>query len=574
MADQVGNDGDGLLLLELGIDTDESEFEKAKLLLEDLRGGMEDLSVGVDLGGLISGLRTAATVLKGIVDVWNSLENKALDVSFTTNDYISYNLSPGQRQNISNRLSNSKVAANFGLTDTNVFDNLDSIIKTQAEVMKHGKLNDTDATSLQQLGMLLGNPALQGSNLAGLFTNNSVTSVYETLTSALADAYRLAYSKPENSKERENILQYIKNVEKTPFISPEASHYIGFMTEPNSPDYARSGNPMYRFFNSSPEDEGVYLEKLQKRSANAAANAEDLNTLTSEIKESTNQLSVVLYNALAEDFVIPGAKVVKKISDTLSGKKMFNYAPGGSYTLEAYEAGFVDEFVRTVQSANKVTFVGVSDSLSGALASHFGLSSNWVENADLGQRAKTLVENIKPGDALSTELAFYELMRLGNVDYAKTAQDATVYAMDNIVRKYGKTDFKQYKKQGELYSAIAKEMTNPNSKFYMGDGGILDIYAMMYENDLFDTALFGNNNTQRFLDTMAEVFKNTKMSELGKYYGFSGDTDITKAKVVNVGTKKNPDFRLRVTIEDKKTNTEREETYTSDELIQGIKATF
>ena len=216
----------------------------------------------------------------------------------------------------------------------------------------------------------------------------------------------------------------------------------------------------------------------------------------------------------------------------------------------------------------------MDDSLKGALASHFGLSSNWVENADLGQRAKTLIGNIKPGSALSTELAFYELMRLGNVEYADTAQDATVYAMDNIVRKYSKTDFKQYKKQGELYSAIAKEMTNPNSKFYMGDGGILDIYAMMYENDLFDTAMFGNNNTQRFLDTMAEVFKNTKMAEIGKYYGFSGDTDITKAEVVNMGNKKNPDFRLRVTIEDKKTNTTREEIYSADELIEGIKATF
>lgn len=558
MADQVGNDGDGLLLLELGIDTDESEFEKAKLLLEDLRGGMDDLSMGVDLGGLISGLRTAATVLKGIVDVWNSLENKALDVSFTTNDYIAYNLSPGQRQNISNRLNNSKVAANFGLTDTNVLDNLDAIIKTQAEVMKHGKLNDTDATSLQQLGMLLGNPALQGSNLAGLFTDNSATSIYETLTSALADAYRLAYSKSENSKERENILQYIKNVEKTPFISPEASHYIGFMTEPNSPDYARSGNPMYRFFNSSTEDEGPYMKILNAQGVRASSNAEDLGVIKAEVDEFFDTGKVIFHNALSESVVLPFMTGVRAITDTLSGKKMKAKPP-----LEAYSKGaFTQAIVSTFDMTNS-TLNAIDKQTVGGLASHFGLSSNWVDNQDMGERVKAILSGMDAKDPLSTELTFYELMRLGSANYGYTAKDATAYAISQIGAKYGKTEFKGKKTQKDLNTAVAQSMMDPNSRFYVGSGGFLDIYEMLYRNEVL--------SEKEFLDTMGEVFKNTKMKELGEYYGYKGATDITDAKIVK---SKDGTFKLEVTIKDTKTGEVMKDTYTSDELVQGIKATF
>ena len=96
----ISNNDDGTLLLELGVDVDENSFDRAKKSLEDLREGMEDLSMDLDLGNFLSGLRTAASVLKGIVDMWNALENKALEVSFSTNDYLPYNITPGQRQNI------------------------------------------------------------------------------------------------------------------------------------------------------------------------------------------------------------------------------------------------------------------------------------------------------------------------------------------------------------------------------------------------------------------------------------------------------------------------------------------
>ena len=556
------NSDDGLLLLELGIEPDEDEFRKATLLLEDLRKHLDDFSLNLDLGSLLSGLRTAGSILKGIVDMWNSLENKALDVSFSTNDYLPYNITPGQRQNIENRLSESKVAAHFGVTSENVLSTLSNIISTQGNPNVLGDLNNKDVIALGSLGHLLNNPQLQGSNLSKFFTDNSTSYVYETLTSALADAYRLAYSKPEGSEERERILQYIKKVEETPYISPEVSHYISFMTEPNSPDYAHSGNPIYRFFNSGVEDEGPYMDRLQKSSVRTAANSEDIATTWSEAKEAVNQTVVSLVNALQEDVVLPFSTAVQTVTDAISGKKM---RPGvfGSPSMELF-GGFNNKFNRALLRTTETTINSMDKSLVGSLASHFGLSSNWVENTDMGARAKSIFSGIDLNDPLSTELGFYELMRLSTSDYEKTAKDATAFAIEQIGAKYGKTTFKDYKSTTSLNSAIAKSMLDSNSSFYVGNGGFLDIYNMLYRNDVI--------NEKQFLDVMADVFKNTKMNEIGAFLGYSGTTDITKAEVVK--DKATGLFKLEVTIKDAKTGELSKGTYTSEELANGIKASY
>lgn len=554
----ISNNDDGTLLLELGVDADENSFDNARRLLEDLRGDMEDLSMDFDLGNFLSGLRTAASVLKGIVDMWNALENKALDISFSTSDYLPYNITPGQRQNIENRLSESKVAAHFGVTSDNVLKTLDNIIATQGRVENLGKLNDEDAIALQELGDLLKNSQLQANGLRGFFTDSTTSYVYETITGALADAYRLAYSKPEGSSERQRILEYIKNVEKTPFVSPEVSHYISFMTEPNSPDYAHSGNPVYRFFNSGVEDEGVYIDKLNKAGVRAAANSEDLATTMSEIKESVNSGILTLFNTLAESVALPLTTTVQSITDVLSKKKMNGKAP-----LEAFNTGSIDKFNRWATRRSDVTLSAIDKTLVGGLASHFGLSSNWVENQNMGERVQSILSHMNTNDPLSTELSFYELMRLGSTNYEDTAKDATAFAIEQIGAKYGKTEFKGKKSTKDLNTAVAQSMMDPNSRFYVGSGGFLEIYEMLYRNEIL--------SEKAFLDTMGEAFKNTKMKELGNYFGYQGATDITEAKVVK---DKDGTFKLDVTIKDTKTGEVMKDTYTSDELVNGIKANF
>ena len=555
----ISNNDDGTLLLELGVKADENSFDQAKLLLEDLRNGMEDLSMDLDLGNFLSGLRTAASVLKGIVDMWNALEDKALDVSFSTNDYLPYNITPGQRQNIENRLSESKVAEHFGVTSENVLSTLSNIISTQGNPNVLGDLNDKNVIALSSLGNLLGNAQLQGSNLSKFFTDNTTSYVFETITGALADAYRLAYSKPEGSEERQRILQYIKKVEETPFVSPEVSHYIAFMTEPNSPDYAHSGNPVYRFFNSGTEDEGVYMDKLNKAGVVASANAEDLAVVKSEIKESVNGSILNLYNILAEGVALPFATGVQTITDTLSGKKMKAKMP-----LEAFNTGMIDKFNREMMGQSDITLTAIDKSLVGGLASHFGLSSNWVENQDMGARVQSILSNLNDRDPLSTELTFYELMRLGSTNYEDTAKDATAYAIEQIGAKYGKTEFKGKKSRQALNTAVAQSMMDSNSRFYVGSGGFLEIYEMLYRNEIL--------SEKEFLDTMGEVFKNTKMKELGNYYGYQGATDITDYRIVK--DKETGTFKLEVTIKDTKTGEVLKDTYTSDQLVNGIKANF
>ena len=154
-------------------------------------------------------------------------------------------------------------------------------------------------------------------------------------------------------------------------------------------------------------------------------------------------------------------------------------------------------------------------------------------------------------------------MRLGSTNYEDTAKDATAFAIEQIGAKYGKTEFKGKKSAQDLNTAVAKSMMDPNSRFYVGSGGFLEIYEMLYRNEIL--------SEKAFLDTMGEAFKNTKMKELGNYYGYQGATDITDYKVVK---EKDGTFKLEVTIKDTKTGEVMKDVYTSEELVNGIKANF
>ena len=578
MADAIGNDNDGLLLLELGIESDENEFDKARKQLEDLRGDLDDLEFDIDFSNLLSGLKSLGTAIKGIVDMWNSLESKTIDVAFSTNDYLPYNISAGQRQNIENRLAESKVAEKFGLSSDNFLGTLDSIINTQAKVKNQGKLNDSDATSLQQLGMLLNLPALQGSNLAGLFTDNSTTYVSDLITNALADAYRLAYSKPEGSEERQEVLKYIKNVEDTPFVTPEMSHYIAFMVNPNNPTYAKSGNPMNRFFSASVEDEGRYMENLQKWSMKAVEYSEDMSVLKSEIGEGADTFKTVLYNYLSETLVLPVLKNSSALVSALSGKRRIReYVPEHTDALTYGLENTADPFHRTV--------TGNVDNLS-ALTARFGLSSNWVVNSDTQQRilrisdASSLPHNASYKDnVLANELRFYELMKLSDMDYEGMAQNTIQWAIQNIFSthtkdfEYGRKSSTGFKNIGDSYNAISKELLNPSSQYYIGeDSGFASIYAMMYRTGSFNKD--SSKNQKEYLETMAKAFENTKMGELHKFFGLDDyGTDITNAKVIKEGKGKDQTFKLELTIKEEG-KADKTMYLTADELAQAVKASY
>ena len=87
------------------------------------------------------------------------------------------------------------------------------------------------------------------------------------------------------------------------------------------------------------------------------------------------------------------------------------------------------------------------------------------------------------------------------------------------VRKQTLTKFYDYEEFQKRYISRNTGITAEN--FYER---IKMIHDMKLDNrDKFE---------KEFLDTMGEVFKNTKMKELGDYYGYKGATDITDTKII------------------------------------------
>lgn len=563
--DNTNSSDSELLLLELGISADKSEFDKAKLLLEDLREDMQDMDVSFSLDNLNAGLRTAGTILKGLVDSWNSLKDKTITVAYATNNYLPYNLDPGTRQNIENRLNESTVAQKFGVTPETVLSDLSGIIAKQGQTKMLGHfVSDEDANALYQLGSKLNDPRFQGENLSRIFTDASSVDIYKSITDMLANAYREAYKLPDKSEERQEWLKLISNVLATPYVNKSVGELIAFYTEPDNPTYSKSGDPMSRYFSASVEDDGKYMQRLKKWQQNAIDLATDIDLLVSEAKESVSTARTGFFNAVGENVVLPLLKNVVTLTDVLSGKRMST-----RHEMELFpNIGSQD----THHSLGDLTLGYVDRETEARLASRFGLSANWVEGAKDPTVKQEKLLSIDTGDALANELRMYELMRMSQSTYEIDAKGMLDYA---VARVGAKSEFdvgrkKKYKTPYEAYTAVGQELLDPNSKYYIGEeGNFFDVYTMLYKTGSLsdrDTA-----NTKLYLQAIARMFENTKRKELSSFYGenFSSPTDITKAEVKNVGSITKPDYRLVITIkEDGKTD--REYPLTAEQLASGV----
>ena len=595
MASKTNNNDDGLLLLELGIDIEQNDFDRARQQLKLLQGSLTDLTSNIGLGSLLDGLRTAASLLRGLIQSWNSLEDKAINVVYNTQDYLPYNLTPGERQNISNRISSSKLADQFGITPDTILNDLSNIISEQRKTTQAGKVNDENWTAVYQLSNYMGDSRFMASNLSDMLTFNPATVVYSGLTDMLANAYRKAYSLPENSSQREQILQLIKGVEESPYISPNVGHFESLMTEPNVPIYGQMGDPMSRLLSAGIEDEGAYMERLQKKSGTATSVSSDLDYLRSENSEAWDQLALSLYNFFGKNVAIPLNKLNKEVTDLFTGKSMSSiWSQGlngrlllGATGLEFLGAG-EDINWSAIVSAQKRKALDRTSNLDvgvlggadlSALQYRFGVSSNWVEGVTpVDEKVAQILSHSSKNSAITNELAYYELARLGQSTYGTDVSLLLDYAVGQIANqeefKFGRKH--QYKTPQEARAAIINELMNPFSKYYIGaEGGFASVYSMLYATGSF--ASNSKDNEKEFLQTMAKVFENTKMSELRNFYGDTVvplDQDITSANVKNTGSMFSPDWRLELTIKDEKTGETRKEIYTADQLFNGMKATY
>lgn len=566
MAKHKKHDSDELIIVELGLSTNLSDFDKAKDAVEDLKDSMEDLSVKVGAIDLDLGLRGAATVLKGLIDSWNSLKDKTITVAYATNNYLPYNLDPGTRQNIENRLNESTVAQKFGVTPDTVLSDLSGIIAKQGQTKMLGHfVSDEDANALYQLGEKLNDPRFQGENLSRIFTDASSVDIYKSITDMLANAYREAYKLPNKSEERQEWLKLIANVLATPYVNKAVGELIAFYTEPDNPTYSKSGDPMSRYFSASVEDDGKYMQRLKKYQQEAVELATDMDLVTSEIKESWDTIRTTTFDLVGETVVLPLLKNVVTLTDVLSGKRMST-----RHGMELYH--------HSIQQNKEgvfgdVTLGHVARETEAQLAGKFGLSANWVEGADNITDKQERLLNVDTGNALTNELKMYELMRMSQSTYEIDAAAVVDYAVARVGShkdefSYGRN--KPYKDINEMYTAVGKELLDPSSKYYIGnEGNFFDVYTMLYRTGSLserDTA-----NTKMYLQAIARMFENTKRKELSSFYGenFSSPTDITSAKVENVGSITKPDYRLTITIkEDGKAD--QEYTLTAEQIASGV----
>lgn len=611
MADSDGSftGQDEQLLLEFGIDSDKNSFDEARDLLKELSEGLEDITSDISLGDLLSSLRQAAEILKGAVDLWNSLEDKALTVGYTALNYLPYNLDTATRQNITNRVESSKLADKFDISPSTILNDLDRIITEQSKIMVQGKNYSPEpliavtrlAEKVGRTEFALGTEdSFDGSNLAKLITETPALEFYSDLTGMLADAYRLAYSYPSKSTEREELLQFIKQAEQTPFVSKEVGQYISEMTEPNVPGYSKKDNPAELFWARTAEDdeEGEYIKQLKARSGKALSLSTDMDIKKSEAKETTNQLTLRAYNFLAEQLVLPFLDSYTMMGQFLSGKKqtynpfenfeftdkqswknLINWMKGRKERLELFNA-VPGSFNSTLAESVKIlSYIDKAEDPT-YIPGRFALSENWVEGRkDSVERKQKLLKSVPSEDInqeVGQELALYEVMRMGRLTYQQDAKLSMAYYMQAVADDpYFKEDFRKGRNSSEKringYTAIANAIADPSSPYYLPpDTGFLPIYNRLYETN--------NLTPDEYLKTIAEAFVNTDIAQMNKLYGAgtTTGTDIVSATVGQSYTKEGkPELNLILTIkeEDKEGNIHtRNETISFNEVYNTVKS--
>lgn len=564
MADKAKSE-DSTLLLELGIQSDITEFDKARDLIVSLKDSMEDLSFNLPLDGLISGLKSAVEVLRGLVQTWNTLEDKAIDITYNTNNYLPYNISPGQRQNISNRIAESRIAEKFGITEDTILTDLSNIISEQSKVNVLGEAySPAPFIAVTRLADKLGVSGFSGNDIADMMLHMPTDEVYGKLTGLLSTAYRKAYTYEDSSREREDLLQFIKQVLETSFIDEKIGDYLAFMTMPENPTYGVSGNPIYRYFGATIEDEGLYMDALKKKGAKATEYSEDLSTLSSEAKESVNQAVLTVSNVLNEYVAIPFMKNLVMLTDIIGGKRE---APSIKEVPEVMTAKQYMEWVSGLGNYGGMgTYARASEQDTAYFARRFGLSSNWVVMEDAIKRKNSILESL-PEDSLSQELGAYEIWRMGLTTYEQDAKVATADAIEKLMSsKYFRS---KYRNMNKRYKAVYEAIQDPESPYYLPESsGFLPIYSMLYST--------GAINEQTFLESMGKIFENTNMADIAKRYGIDYTTgkDIIKADVVSSGKGEDKVWSLNITLRDAATGEIYHDTLTADEIEKSINVSF
>lgn len=528
MPDAIGSNSDDLLLLTMRLATDDDSFDKARNKIKLLQNDLKDVSSGFDTSKFINGLNSAVQALRLAVNTWNALENKTIKTA-TSRDYIQYDLTPGQRQNLL-RIDNNKVAKEYNMTSGTVLNSLLSIGEQQAAIRFQGQ-NPDDKTwsSIYQLANAVGDPRFQKSSLSNMLTVNPSLTVFEGLTDMLHKAYKNMYATPEHSAERQKWQQLIDNVKKSPYIDDTIANYIAFMA--NKVDY----NPMYPMIQGDSRDAGTYGEKLDAKLKRSVNIHEGLSRVKSEFKETGEQFTVGLYNFLGTGFLNDAEDILSLVNALVPGRSI----SGASTTFEGSNIGTRWMYNKVYKEAART---GKFSTLAGLTAVGEG------SVLDQEERAKAFLGGYKESvtgespDAVAGELFLYEAMKLGTSNYANQTMQAFIAAQDKISKKIRKEgDYKWYDNTPDnlaldvLHSdAFADAFTS---------GGFGGLWTALYKGGYIDS--------KDYLKFMEEALNNAKHNNLNKFYGEGVDKnkEVT-AKVKE--DKENGEKVFRIVIEERK----------------------
>lgn len=517
----IGNDNDDLLLLTLGINTDEDDFSKARNQIKLLQDSMKDTENTFNLGGFVSGLNKAVQALKIAVNAWNALEDHAISVASNRN-YMPFGVSAGEMESIMTKVGASKTAKSVGLTPSSVRSSLTAIENEQYKVKLQGQ-NPTEQTwiAITQLAKQLGDQRFQGGNLKTTLLDYTTKDVYVALTDMLANASRWVYAVPEG-QERQRRLTYWKNAQSSPYFTEGEANYIALQTKKENPTWGKAGNPIVPLISGTPEDLGAYNAKVETASSKTLNVADALNYLKAEISEVGNLASTTVYNALGDNVVIPVLRNVNRFTDALSGKGMKEQQRFEGYGTFEYALPFGKAAQSEAQSFRKKY---ASSLMLDATGTYY--VGDWSERAG---KAKSYYTNTN--NAILGELGLYELAKMSSINYSAQAFNAIQWAKTNLQENLKMSD-----KDAEAL------LSDPNSVYAKAfqSGGFTGLASVLYKNNAL--------TEKQYMQFMADIINETKHKEITKYYSdVKTDDEVTAAtKIKSEGGVKRTVIELQIT---------------------------
>ena len=533
-----------LLLLTLGLDTSEDDFSKAKGQLSELKDAMSDMTSSFNMDGFIGGLNKAVQALRTAVKIWNSLENKAIDVA-TSRNYVQYDLTADEVQHIKERISADKIAKKY-ITEEGIEQDLKTLNKRQASTVWFGNyLNENDAVAISQAGQALGWLELQGSNIGRMMTTSSPKEVYRLMANAYAELQRKAYA--SRGEERNKYEQLANNI---PFLNEGVKSLISLRVKPTDKNYSSHGNVIDQYILDYASSIGAYSMAIEEASGEVAAAQDAISEYKARIATRGKGALTKLY-AGASGFVndklmLPALDAVDYLMTVASGVE--NTATYNEYS-DAH--GETPEYAK-----NRSSFIKNVKGLTGSDSK--GVK---VNDYDVGARKTAYMTAGIADVALASEFSLYEAMKLDQRNF-----------LDQQIDFLGIMTNKIAEKEGISLKEAEKKLTDKNSPYYMpiGQQGFIASYITAYKQgllgDLYDGPFGKKSNTEAFVDLMADVVNNTEHAFLAKRFpGLKEQLEEGEVKASKVSGP-NGEFRLRVTIENDKGEVLKEEELTPEQV--------